>query len=49
MSCKYQEICAELYDGAEGEEMRKACDPQTCDHWDAFFDGECLALEMDGE
>ena len=42
-NCKYRELCEELNYPLDCE------DQENCKHYDAFYDGECQALEADYE
>ena len=43
--CRFRKVCEMLY--PENEEMRRYCEADTCEHFDAFAEGAAFAAEED--
>lgn len=43
--CEYKDLCEEFYNGSKGFECLGY---NNCEHYDAFFEGKCQAIESEG-
>lgn len=42
--CKYKDLCEEFY----GDDENFVCvGTEKCEHFDAYYEGECVALESE--